>query len=84
MVYVRLEREWVDGGRTYTAGDMVDVDAATLASLEASGVVAEPDETGATSEPDGPWVGPTTDPDGPPLPQPGSDPLPGEDESVAA
>jgi hypothetical protein len=48
MVYVRLARDWTDGGgAAHDAGDMVDVDAVTLAELEADGVVAcadrEPD-----------------------------------------
>ena len=69
MVYVRLAREWVDGtGASHSAGDMVDVDAATLAQLEESGVVTpvdedEPGTDGARHEPeaDGPrraWAGP--------------------------
>jgi hypothetical protein len=41
MVYVRLARDWTDGGgAAHGAGDMVDVDAVTLAELEADGVVA--------------------------------------------
>jgi hypothetical protein len=84
VVYVRLEREWTDGGgRTHTAGDMVDVDAATLATLEASGVVAEPEEPDAGSTPDGPWPGPTSDPDGP-WPGPTSDPDTGDPQPDAS
>jgi hypothetical protein len=50
MVYVRLARKWVDGtGASHCAGDMVDVDAATLAQLEQSGVVTPVDEN-ATDE----------------------------------
>jgi hypothetical protein len=50
MVYVRLASDWTDGtGAAHHAGDMVDVDAVTLAELEATGVVA----------PGGDWVGPT-------------------------
>jgi hypothetical protein len=42
MVYVRLAQEWTDStGTDHAAGAMVDVDAATLARLEARGVVAE-------------------------------------------
>lgn len=44
MVYVRLAREWTDAeGTAHDAGDMVDVDAVTLAQLEADGVVASSD-----------------------------------------
>ena len=40
MVAVRLARGWVGyGGSVHRAGDLVDVDAITLARLEASGVV---------------------------------------------
>jgi hypothetical protein len=54
MVYVRLEQEWTDeGGNTHAAGETVDVDASTLARLEADGVVADPG-LGTDS-----WVGPT-------------------------
>lgn len=65
MVYVRLEREWTDGnGKTHPAGSTVDVDPATLAKLEADGVVAEsvnPD--GGQVNPDS-WIGITGTPDG--------------------
>jgi hypothetical protein len=69
MVYVRLAREWVDGtGASHSAGDMVDVDAATLAQLEESGVVTPVDE-GEADAPgtDGFGVGPGREPeaDGP-------------------
>ena len=41
MVYVRLDRNWTDrSGTSHATGDVVDVDAATLAELEADGVVA--------------------------------------------
>jgi len=51
MVYVRLEKEWTDDkGNSHAPGEMVDVDAATLAKLQAKGVVGETD-----------WVGPTSD-----------------------
>ena len=57
MVYVRLARDWTDvGGADHGAGDLVDVDAVTLAELEADGVVATADD-----EPD-PWPGPTGGP----------------------
>jgi hypothetical protein len=40
MVAVRLARGWVGyGGSVHRAGDFVDVDAITLAKLEACGVV---------------------------------------------
>jgi hypothetical protein len=45
MVYVRLAQGWTDGGgAAHVAGDMVDVDAVTLAKLEAEGVVATTDK----------------------------------------
>lgn len=51
MVYVRLEKQWTDGkGVGHAPGEMVDVDAATLAKLQAEGVVGETQ-----------WVGPTSD-----------------------
>lgn len=51
MVYVRLEKQWTDAdGTGHSAGDMVDVDAATLAKLQAEGVVGETN-----------WIGPTSD-----------------------
>jgi hypothetical protein len=54
MVYVRLAKDWTDGnGTKHSAGDMVDVDAATLAELEASGIVEGP---GGSTEA---WPGPT-------------------------
>ncbi|SDZ06566.1 hypothetical protein SAMN05444365_105134 [Micromonospora pattaloongensis] len=56
MVYVRLAAEWTDAqGTTYAAGDMVDVDAATLAELESTGVVRGDGEAGDA------WAGPTVD-----------------------
>ena len=46
MVAVRLARGWVGyGGSVHRAGELVDVDAITLAKLEACGVVT-------------PWEGP--------------------------
>jgi hypothetical protein len=65
MVYVRLEQEWTDSaGNTHQAGEMVDVDAATLAELEAGGIVEEPDggwpaPTGGGGGTDGGWPAPT-------------------------
>ncbi|TDC37139.1 hypothetical protein [Micromonospora sp. KC213] len=57
MVYVKLESDWTDGdGVTHPAGDSVDVDAATLAMLQAQGVVSE----GSGGGKDGTdWAGPT-------------------------
>jgi hypothetical protein len=52
MVYVRLARDWTDAtGAPHHSGDMVNVDAVTLAELEATGVV----EPGPGAN----WVGPT-------------------------
>lgn len=49
MVYVKLEKPWTDGdGIGHAAGEMVDVDAATLAKMQEAGVVTE-------------WIGPTSD-----------------------
>lgn len=57
MVYVRLEQEWIDGtGAGHSAGDMIDVDAVTLAELESRGIVAGPGEPGV-KEPQR-WAGP--------------------------
>lgn len=51
MVHVQLEQGWTDGdGQTHAAGETVDVDAGTLAELEAQGIVADPS-----------WLGPTGD-----------------------
>jgi hypothetical protein len=53
MVYVRLTQDWTGGdGQWHPAGDLVDVDAATLSRLEADGIVAD--------GPDTDWVGPTS------------------------
>ena len=68
MVYVRLAQNWTDdSGNQHSAGDMVDVDAAKLAELEAAGIVASgggggggtqwPGPTGSGGE--GDWPGPT-------------------------
>lgn len=58
MVYVKLERSWTDpAGTTHDAGAMVDVDAGTLASLQANGTVTEPG--GGDPRPDtSGWAGP--------------------------
>jgi hypothetical protein len=69
MVYVRLARGWTDDeGAAYAAGDMVDIDAVTLAELEAEGVVATQDKVdGHDDSYDGKakWPGLTTPhPDG--------------------
>ncbi|MEU2614835.1 hypothetical protein ABZ570_25095 [Micromonospora sp. NPDC007271] len=68
MVYVKLENDWTDAdGVAHSAGESVDVDAATLAALQAEGIVSEGsgggDEaanwmgpTGATTN----WMGPTS------------------------
>jgi hypothetical protein len=61
MVYVRLAQQWTDQQGTEHAPDtMVDVDAATLAELEAVGVVAEASLSlgGAGEDPDGGWPRP--------------------------
>ncbi|WDZ84402.1 hypothetical protein [Micromonospora cathayae] len=58
MVYVRLNAEWTDGdGVVHDAGDTVDVDAVTLADLQAQGIVTDPTKSDAGTE----WVGPTSD-----------------------
>lgn len=42
MVAVRLEQDWTDGdGVTHPAGEMVEVDAATVAVMEAGGVITD-------------------------------------------
>ncbi|MGC9667280.1 hypothetical protein ACNTMW_12075 [Planosporangium sp. 12N6] len=61
MVAVRLAQDWTDGGGEFhAAGDMVDVDAVTLAQLEANGVVASaepgPGKNGTN------WAGETGNP----------------------
>ncbi|MBO4210071.1 hypothetical protein V6U90_00450 [Micromonospora sp. CPCC 206060] len=63
MVYVRLDGEWTDAdGVDHAAGEMVDVDAATLAQLQAQGIVGEgTDWAGPTGGQDGTdWAGPTS------------------------
>jgi hypothetical protein len=52
MVYVKLESDWTDArGVTHSAGASVDVDAATLAKLQAEGIVSEGSDTAD-------WAGP--------------------------
>jgi hypothetical protein len=56
MVYVRLEKDWTDqAGVAHAAGASVDVDAATLAQLQADGTVAGDGAEAAR------WVGPTNE-----------------------
>ena len=55
---VRLAQTWTDaGGAAHRAGELVDVDAITLAKLEASGVVT-PNESPEPRRA-GDWAGPT-------------------------
>jgi hypothetical protein len=72
---VRLAVAWTDPfGVIYGAGDLVDIDAVTLAELEEQGVVENMGDpktegwTGPTSEPGDDaktdaWTGPTSEPD---------------------
>ena len=56
MVYVMLRSDWTDSnGVTHPAGDTVDVDAATLAQLQAQGIVGELPGKGKDGTD---WVGP--------------------------
>ncbi|MEH1102417.1 hypothetical protein [Micromonospora sp. CPCC 205561] len=56
MVYVMLQSDWTDGnGVSHLAGDSVDVDAATLATLQAQGIVSEQSGGGKDGTE---WVGP--------------------------
>ncbi|MBQ1072949.1 hypothetical protein KBX06_07205 [Micromonospora sp. C31] len=56
MVYVMLQSDWTDGdGVSHLAGDSVDVDAATLAALQAQGIVSEQSGGGKDGTE---WVGP--------------------------
>ncbi|WP_410811013.1 hypothetical protein [Micromonospora sp. 067-2] len=60
MVYVKLESDWTDGnGVNHSAGESVDVDAATLANLQAEGIVSEQSH-GKGKDGKGPdqWAGP--------------------------
>jgi hypothetical protein len=59
MVYVRLEQDWTDGsGQLHPAGSMVDVDAGTLAQLQAQGIVKETEWVGPSGGGTD-WVGPS-------------------------
>jgi hypothetical protein len=59
-VQVRLAQTWTEtGGAAHRAGDLVDVDAITLAKLEACGVVTPNDSTEPQSGAIGSWAGPT-------------------------
>jgi hypothetical protein len=64
MVLARLEQDWTDpDGTTHAAGAMVDVDAATLARLQADGIVSEVDWAGPTGgNGQTSWAGPTAPP----------------------
>ena len=60
MVYVKLESDWTDGdGVAHSAGESVDVDAATLAALQADGIVSERSSGGGPrlGRPDTSWAG---------------------------
>ena len=67
MVHVKLAKAWTDGsGTTHSAGESVDVDAATLADLQEKGVVSDAQQwAGPTgpmpTDPDS-WAGPTSSP----------------------
>ncbi|SNT52541.1 hypothetical protein SAMN05421812_108147 [Asanoa hainanensis] len=71
MVHARLEKDWTDpAGVAHAAGASVDVDAATLADLQAKGIVAGdveaqgwigPTSTGGDVKAQG-WIGPTSPP----------------------
>lgn len=59
MVYVKLEKDWTDGdGVTHAAGDSVDVDAGTLADLQAKGIVSEKTSDWAGPGSPSKWAGP--------------------------
>ncbi|MET8279080.1 hypothetical protein [Micromonospora sp. NPDC005174] len=59
MVYVKLESDWTDGnGVDHSAGESVDVDAATLATLQAEGIVSEQSGAGGDSKGPNKWAGP--------------------------
>ncbi len=64
-VLVRLERDWTDPtGAAHAAGDLVEVDAVTLAELTATGVVVEAKAGsggGGSAGADAQWAGPTGD-----------------------
>jgi hypothetical protein len=59
MVHVKLEQDWTDTtGAAHSAGDTIEVDAVTLAELEAAGVVTaeQKDDKGGRKDS---WAGPT-------------------------
>lgn len=70
-MYVRLASAWVDPrGAVHNAGDVVDIDAVTLAELEEQGVVEDPKSpTDGTSDATG-TVDPSTIGPGPGVPKP--------------
>lgn len=66
-MHVRLSTTWTDPrGTVWAAGDTVDVDAVTLASLEELGMVETPDGQGTAPNPSTSTsttsTGPSTDP----------------------
>ena len=53
-MYVRLAAPWVDAaGMPHRRGEVVDIDAITLAQLEEAGIVTDPSKDQAD------WIGPT-------------------------
>ncbi|MFI6757860.1 hypothetical protein ACIBF5_01765 [Micromonospora sp. NPDC050417] len=61
MVYVQLVQGWTDEeGVNHAAGEMVDVDAATLARLQAEGIVGEEGGGSGGGGDHKEWVGPTS------------------------
>ncbi|WP_329102580.1 hypothetical protein OG792_24320 [Micromonospora sp. NBC_01699] len=61
MVYVQLVQGWTDeAGVNHPAGEMVDVDAATLARLQAEGIVGEAGGGAGGGGVGTDWVGPTS------------------------
>ncbi|MDG4765185.1 hypothetical protein O7632_13930 [Solwaraspora sp. WMMD406] len=62
MVYVKLDKDWTDGsGVSHAAGEMVDIDAATLAKLQQEGIVDESEWIGPTGDKvTTNWIGPTS------------------------
>ncbi|GAB3811506.1 hypothetical protein [Micromonospora zhanjiangensis] len=59
MVQVRLDGDWTDGqGVNHAAGETVDVDAATVARLQAEGIVSE-SGGGSGGDAHTEWLGPT-------------------------
>lgn len=63
-MYVRLAVAWTDpAGVSHAAGDVIDIDAITLAELEEGGVVdeieeLEPESTSTPKDGDDSWIGP--------------------------